>query len=315
MSLVVAAFPVALVAFVVALLRRRVLVVGIAEHDDVVRIARHTRSWRIAGLVLGLAGAAVLVVEGQDLETPARLTALAPLVLGAGVLLGTVVGEITARPRIGVVRSAVIETRTVGGSLPRGRAILLGVVTAVLLVLLGAGSAWGAADDLGRAGRAFAVTCTTLVDGVPSTVGSARTPFPGSFYAGPLLAGLLGVGLLTVAALAAVARRPRPTPGSRGLDSVLRRWSNSTVLSAATFAVLGTLGPVAVFFGTAMLDPACPLGAAQVALRAVALVVGPLAIVGAGASLGALLVTPTIRVDDLPRPLPGDAAPVGAPVR
>ena len=31
--------------------------------------------------------------------------------------------------------------------------------------------------------------------------------------------------------------------------------------------------------------------------------------------LAGLVLTPTIRVDDLPRPLPGDAAPVGAPVR
>jgi hypothetical protein len=43
--------------------------------------------------------------------------------------------------------------------------------------------------------------------------------------------------------------------------------------------------------------------------------VGPLAIGAATGLLVGLVVTPSIRVDDLPRPLPGDAAPVGAPVR
>jgi hypothetical protein len=46
----------------------------------------------------------------------------------------------------------------------------------------------------------------------------------------------------------------------------------------------------------------------------------PVALVGLAVALLRRVVvtavlTPTIRVDDLPRPLPGDHAPVGAPVR
>lgn len=315
MRLVALALPMALVALLVALVRRGNLVVGIAEHDDVVRIARHTRAWRAGGLAVGLAAGVLLLGLGQDADPLGRLTALAPLAVGVGGLLGTVVGELTARPRVGVVRSAAVETRSVGDLVPRFRAGLLGVSTVVLLTVLGLGAAWGSPDDLGRAGRSFETSCRAVVDGVTTTVGSSRGPFPGSFYAVPLAIGLLVVGLLTLAALSAVVRRPRPSLESRGLDTVLRRWSASTVLTAATFTVLGTLGPVASLFGSALDGGQCPVSPAQAVARAVAVVVGPLALVGAAACLGALLVTPTIRVDDLPRPLPGDATPVGAPVR
>ena len=46
-----------------------------------------------------------------------------------------------------------------------------------------------------------------------------------------------------------------------------------------------------------------------------AAVVAPIATGAAFGMLAGLVLTPTIRVDDLPRPLPGDPAPVGAPVR
>jgi hypothetical protein len=101
-------------------------------------------------------------------------------------------------------------------------------------------------------------------------VGSSRGPWPGSFYALPLAVALGVLAVLVAIALRAIVARPRPDLDSRGLDTLLRRWSAGNVLTAATVTVLGILGPV---------------------------------------------LTPTIRVDDLPRPLPGDVAPVGAPVR
>ncbi len=51
------------------------------------------------------------------------------------------------------------------------------------------------------------------------------------------------------------------------------------------------------------------------AVAVIASVVGALATGAAFGLLAGLVLTPTIQVDDLPRPLPDEAAPVGAPVR
>jgi hypothetical protein len=53
----------------------------------------------------------------------------------------------------------------------------------------------------------------------------------------------------------------------------------------------------------------------QTLVTVTAAVVGPLAMGAAFGLLAGLVLPPTIRVDDLPRPLPGDASAVGAPVR
>jgi hypothetical protein len=311
----VLAVPVALVALLVALTRRRVVTVGINEHAEVVRVARRTRAWRVGGVLLGLLLGGLLLLLGQRVDSLGRLTALAPAALGAGVLLGTIVGELTARPAVGIHRAAVVETRTVRSLLPQGLAGLLGASAVLLAGVLAAGTAWGSPDSEGRPGRALAEQCRVLVDGALVETTSTRGPWPGSFYTVPLALALGVLALLVVAALRTVVRRPRPPLESLGLDSTLRRWSAGTILTAATFTVLGTLGPVAGVMATALGGADCPQGLGQVVVRWLTLGVAPLALVGAAAALGALLVTPTIRVDDLPRPLPGDAAPVGAPVR
>jgi hypothetical protein len=315
MSVLVFALPVAVVAFLVALARRRVLTVGVNEHAEVVRVAVRTRAWRVGGLLLGLVVAGLLLALGQQVDALGRLTALAPAALGAGVLLGTIAGELTARPAVGIRRAAVVETRTVRGLLPPVRTGLLGLSTLLLAGVLAAGSAWGSPDSLGHAGRALAEQCSVLVDGAVVESTSSRGPWPGSFYAVPLAVAFGLLALLVVAALRAVVRRPRPALESLDLDSTLRRWSTGTILTAASFTVLGTLGPVAATVTMALGAPDCPQGLGRAVLRWLTLVVAQLALVGGAAALGALLVTPTIRVEDLPRPLPGDAAPVGAPVR
>src|SRR6188768_3440336 len=101
MPVLVLALPVAVVGLVVALLRRVVVTVGVNEHSGVVEIARHTRGWRVVGLVVGGVAAALLLTLGQQVDDLGRLTALAPTALGAGVLVGTIVGELTARPPVG----------------------------------------------------------------------------------------------------------------------------------------------------------------------------------------------------------------------
>ncbi|NHA68554.1 hypothetical protein [Phycicoccus flavus] len=315
MRILVLALPFALVATVLAVARRHTVVLGIAEHAAVVDVARRTRLSRVLGLLGGLLAAGLLAVAGGQVDALGRVSALAPAVLGAGVLLGTVVGELTGHRAGGVRRSAPVETRRVRDVLPRGHAAVLGVGTALLVGSLAAGTAWGAPDDLGRAGRYFQVACTTVVDGVATQYGSGRGPFPGSYYAVPLLAAFAVLGLLTLLALRAVVRRPRPGVESLGLDTTLRRWSVAAVLEGATVAVLGTLAPVAAFLSSGLDGGLCGLSPLQAAVKAGAGVVAPLALVGASAVLGVLVAAPRLRVEDLPRPTPGDASSVGAPVR
>jgi len=311
------AAPVAMaVGLVVALLRRVVVTVGVNEHSGVVQIARHTRGWRVGGLVLGGMAAVLLLVLGQRVDALGRATALAPTALGAGVLVGTIAGELSARPAVGVRRSAAVERRTLWPILPRARAMVLGISTALLVGALALGAAWGSADGLGRAGRVLARQCVVPDAGQEQVLmGSTRGPWPGSFYAVPLAVALLVLAALVVLALRAIVNRPRPALDSRGLDTTLRTWSVGTVLTAATVTVLGTLGPVAGFMGAALSGLDCGTSVLDGVVGVIALVVGPVATGAAFGLLAGLVLVPTIRVDDLPRPLPGDTAPVGAPVR
>ena len=230
-----------------ALLRRVVVTVGVNEHSGASQIARHTRRWRVVGLLLGGVAAVLLLALGQRVDALGRATALAPTVLGAGVLLGTIAGELTARPSVGIRRSAAVETRTLRAILPRGRAVVLAVSTALLVGALAIGAAWGSADDLGRAGRVLSERCTVVDPDLGAVlVGGSRGPWPGSFYALPLAVALLVLAGLVALALRAIVNRPRPELDSRGLDTMLRCWSVGNVLTAATVTVLGTLGPVAL---------------------------------------------------------------------
>ena len=316
MAVLLLAVPVAFVGLVVALVRRVVVTVGVNEHSGVVQIARHTRRWRIVGLLLGGVAAALAVALGQRVDALGRVTALAPTLLGAGILLGTIAGELTARPSVGIRRSAAVETRTLGAILPRGRAVVLAGSTTLLVGALAIGAAWGATDDQGRAGRVFSRICTVVqADLGPVTVGSSRGPWPGSFYVLPLAVAVVVLAGLVAVALHAIVNRPRPELDGRGLDTLLRRWSVGNVLTAATVTVLGTLGPVAIFMASALADETCGGRAVEAVVAWTAALVGPFAIGAACGLLAGLVLTPTIRVDDLPRPLPGDVAPVGAPVR
>ena len=102
---------------------------------------------------------------------------------------------------------------------------------------------------------------------------------------------------------------------SRGPDTLLRRWSVGNVLTAAMVTVLGTLGPVAIFMASALADGTCGVRPVESVVSWTAALVGPFATGVACGLLAGLVLTPTIRVDDLPRSLPGDVAPVGVPVR
>ncbi|MCX3064026.1 hypothetical protein [Streptomyces beihaiensis] len=112
-----------------------------------------------------------------------------------GVLLGEYV---TARPR-GPVRTAGLAPRRVRDHVPPRLTAVLVVEAVLLVVLLGVTTALGSADDMGRAGRELSMTCSGVTE--------AYGPWPGSFYAGPVLASVALASLACGYALRRITRR------------------------------------------------------------------------------------------------------------
>ena len=263
MAVVLLALPIALVGLVLALRRRVVVTVGVNEHRGSSRSPRRpgagawsaccSERWRPSCSSSSATGSTPSAGPPPwRRRRSARACSSAPS------------RALTARPTVGIRRSAAVETRTLGAILPRGRAVLLAVSTTLLVGVLALGAAWGSSDDLGRAGRWLTRQCVIEEPGVGQVlVGSSRGPWPGSFYAVPLALALVVLAVLVGAALRAIVDRPRPELDSRGLDTMLRRWSVGNVLTAATVTVLGTLGPVAVLMASALGGGTCPSTAIQ----------------------------------------------------
>jgi len=220
-----------------------------ADHPLVRRAARRTGACRWAGLALGAVAALVVASAG----TLGRGPLLAPAVLGLGVVLGVLVGELAVRPRHGRVRSASLAVRRARDLVPRPTGLAVGVATALLLALLVVTTAVASPDDLGRTGRALAGSCTP-------TSSWSRTPWPGAFYSAPLAAAVLvGTG-----AAAAVLRRvaARPVVGGDGAldaaDAVLRRRAGSALTAAVGVLVTAPLAGVLAVAAPVAAGHECP---------------------------------------------------------
>jgi hypothetical protein len=122
-------------------------------------------------------------------------------------------------------------------------------VAALHVATLTLTTATASADDMGRVGRQVAAQC--------GNSGSAASPYPGSFYSGPLTLLLVVMGIATLAALMAVVRRPRGFAPDEVGDDVLRRWSTTRVLAAAGAALAASQAGIAFFAGTALLRMDC----------------------------------------------------------
>jgi hypothetical protein len=219
-------------------------------------------------LVVG--GVAAWLVNGSlDLG---RGTMLGPAVLGVFIVAGVGLAETVVRPRRPAgPRSASLASRRVVDYVPRALATAVVGITGLHLATLLLTTATASPDDVGRAGRQIAARCGSLA--------SAAGPYPGGFYSVPLTLLLLVIGLVAVAALMTVARRPRGFAPDDVGDDVLRRRSATRVLAAVGAAVAASHLGIAFFAGTAMLRMDCQ--------RAWMLPVGWLLIASA---LGALLL-------------------------
>lgn len=201
-------------------------------------LARADLCARWAGLTLGAVVAQQLiaeqlaVVDSDDLAMRflSGITAFGLCAVG-GVLLG----DSLTPPPLEAVRTARLTPRRVRDHVPPRMAPLLLFQTACLVVFLTIGTAVASPDALGRAGRAVTVTCR----GVTKPLG----PWPGLFYATPVLVSLV----LGTAACGWALRRiaHRPGENQRRHD---RSWAITAawglLVSSQLLLVLGMIGRV-----------------------------------------------------------------------
>jgi hypothetical protein len=211
-------------------------------------VVRRTAGWRWAGFLAGLAAGGVAASSGAL----GRGMLLAAPVFALCVLAGVVVGETTVRSPAGRTRIAALEIRRARDYAPRRLTRAVIAATGLLLGLLTVTTATGAADDLGRSGRAVALQCTT-------TLRESAGPWPGTFYSLPLgisvVAGLLGAA----AALRLVVRRPRAGADAGGLaaDEALRQRAGKAITSACGILVAIPLAACSVVTAVALLSLSC----------------------------------------------------------
>ena len=249
-------------ALLVAVLLRRP---PVAVPERLGGVARSTRRWRLAGLLVGLAAAATSAQSGSL----GRGVLLAGPLLALCVLLGVVAGELGVRAPAGARRSASVEVRRVGDYLPRLLTSAVGAATVLLLALLAFTSAIGAADDLGRAGRWLTRACS-------DNSSEGRGPWPGSFYTWPLVVVVLVGAVVAGVAVVAVVRRPRQGEDAV-LDDALRRDVVTGVVAAVGLLVTVPLVGVGLVASAGLLQ-ICAAPAAWTVVGTILLAVVPLSL-------------------------------------
>ncbi len=210
--------------------------------------ARRTASFRLAGVITGLAAGAAAAGQGALGRGPL----LAGPVFGLCVLAGVAAGEISVRPAGGRTRTAAVEVRRVRDYLPRGLASAVTAAAAVLAALVAVTTVTAGPDDLGRAGRVLLLSCQA---GLQQTYG----PWPGSFYSVPLGA-VVAAGLIAGGgALRVVIRRARTGADAVAVaaDDALRRRAARTITGACGILVALPLAGVCLVSAGALLSISC----------------------------------------------------------
>ncbi|MBV1855041.1 hypothetical protein [Catellatospora tritici] len=185
---------------------------------------------RLVGIALG----AVVAWQVADRLPLGRGYALAGPAFAAVLLLTALVAErLAPRPAPTGARSASLTVRRIRDYLPIYPSWVAGVGTVLLIALLSVTAAVGVADDQGRAGRAITRRCGDMI--------MTGTPWPGSYYATPILVAT-GICLaLALVALRAVTRRPRFAG-----DDTARRRAAEVAISGYGIAVLTPLAGCAM---------------------------------------------------------------------
>lgn len=243
--------------------------------DALGRVARHTARWQLAGLIVGLLGAASL--SRSDRLSLGRGVLLAAPAFGLCVLVGVLIGEATAiRPPSTPTRTAAIETRRTRDYLPPRLAGMVTVLAGMLALLLTLASWNAASDDLGRAGRALRQVCD---DG---TVALA-SPWPGTFYSAPLALTVAAGLLMATLVLRRVVRRPRLGVDAelRALDDSLRRRTAEAITAACgTLVAVPLAGNAAVSAVRLLVMPCTPAWARMAGAGLLVVALGALGALG-----------------------------------
>jgi TRAP-type C4-dicarboxylate transport system permease small subunit len=244
------------VGSIFALRRPTVVLSGDGLSRELRLHAKRSARWSLAGVAGGLAGA--LVISSWD--SLGRGLLLAAPLFGLIVLVTVCLGEVTAGTPGSSHRRASLDTRRVRDYLPRRLTILVAIATAILTMSMIGATLAGSTDDLGRAGRSLTVAC-------PSGVIGSRGPWPGWFYAAPLLA-MVGLGVAAaLVALLDITRRSRlddlrswsvdEDHLNAAPDDELRRRSARNVLAALGVAVTIPLSGVATLGADALAGTDC----------------------------------------------------------
>ena len=190
----------------------------------------------LASAAAGAAGAVVFaawLALGPDNVT--RSLPVLPSLVGIAMTAVAVVAERTWPRPTGEVRVASLRA-----PMPRSRssARLAAGGALLSLVLLGFGALTDSAD-----GRMAQLDW--------GTGGAGHGPYPGSFYALPILVAGAVLAALTWWGLREVEGRPALGPGLEDVDTAAREASRARVLRGATFASLVTSGSLLMTMGSA----------------------------------------------------------------
>ncbi|MFB9377403.1 hypothetical protein ACFFKU_15020 [Kineococcus gynurae] len=240
------ALPLALLPYLLPFLLAAAVVGGVlvVRHVPDGRLTQPVARARRRGWLISLGAAsaaaltatlvAVAAARGGGLGA-GQLLAVTPLVAAGAHAAVVLTGELTwPRPR-DRVRSARLVARSIADSSPRWLLRTGAVATLLLAGVCGLGMLL--ADDDGRT--------ISYAWGTPELGGGgSHSPFPGTFYAGPVALALVVLVLLTGAVLHRVPQRPALLDADA--DAVLRRAAGVRVLRVATSAVLGTTGALLV---------------------------------------------------------------------
>jgi hypothetical protein len=209
---------------------------------------RRAASFRLAGVIVGLAVGGAAVSQGALGRGPL----LAGPVFGLCVLAGVAAGEISVRPVGGRTRTAAVEVRRVRDYLPWRLVAAVTAAAAVLAALAAVTTVTAGPDDLGRPGRVLLLSCRA---GWQQTQG----PWPGSFYSVPLAAVVAGGLIVGSGALRAVIRRARTGADAAAVaaDDALRRRAARTITGACGILIALPLAGICLVSAGALLSLSC----------------------------------------------------------
>ncbi|MFF3459280.1 hypothetical protein ACFYXH_34180 [Streptomyces sp. NPDC002730] len=232
------------------------------------------RNWvdapvRWSGLIVG-----VLVGKTVTFSSEADVDLLYAIpVLGICAVAGVLAADLIAHPAGSGVRQAMVAPRRIRDHIPRGLTAALAVQAVLLPSLLAIAVATSATDSAGHAGRALAMTCR----GRHQLIG----PWPGPYYAWPVLVGLVVGTLVCGPALRRITMR------SASDDQ--RRIRARAIVGAWGMLVAAPLFAVSLTMATAVLSLSCGGWMESVSLWGLGITAFASALT-AGCSLGALLL-------------------------